>query len=343
MCGIVGYIGPHDATPILLNGLKRLEYRGYDSAGLAIFNDGRLELRKDTGKLSQLVDLVNKSPIDGAPGIGHTRWATHGAPSARNAHPHLGQTGRVVVVQNGIVENFLELKDELMAEGIEFQSDTDTETIVHLVEHYIASGLDLVEAARQTFKQIQGANVVVLMSADEPDKIVAARIGNAGGVVLGLGKDENFLASDIPAIMEHTHRVMFLESRQMAVVTREGICVETIEGAQIKPQVHTISWDPVAAEKGAYHHFMQKEIHEQAQRINGYARRPRGFCQRPNPPARFKTHQRICKSNRKDLHHGLRYCRSRRNGRQNIDRKNRAHPGRSSDRIRVPLQRSDPR
>jgi glucosamine--fructose-6-phosphate aminotransferase (isomerizing) len=267
MCGIVGYIGPRDATPILLNGLKRLEYRGYDSAGLAIVNGGRLEVRKDAGKLSQLVDLVNKSPIHGAPGIGHTRWATHGAPSARNAHPHLGQTGRVVVVQNGIVENFLELKDELMAEGIEFQSDTDTETIVHLVEHYIASGLNLVEAARQTFKQIQGANVVVLMSADEPDKIVAARIGNAGGVVLGLGKDENFLASDIPAIMEHTHRVMFLESRQMAVVTRDSIRVETIEGTQINPQVHTISWDPVTAEKGEYRHFMQKEIHEQARAL----------------------------------------------------------------------------
>ena len=267
MCGIVGYIGPRDATPIILNGLKRLEYRGYDSAGLAIFNSGQLEVRKDAGKLSQLIDLVNKSPINGAPGIGHTRWATHGAPSARNAHPHLGQTGRVVVVQNGIVENFLELKDELTAEGIEFQSDTDTETIVHLVEHYIASGLDLVESARQTFKQIQGANVVVLISADEPDKIVAARIGNAGGVVLGLGKDENFLASDIPAIMEHTQRVMFLESRQMAVVTRDRIRVETIEGTQVKPQVHTVSWDPVTAEKGEYRHFMQKEIHEQAQAL----------------------------------------------------------------------------
>ncbi len=267
MCGIVGYIGPRDATPIILNGLKRLEYRGYDSAGLAIFNRGQLEVRKDAGKLSQLVDLLNKSPINGAPGIGHTRWATHGAPSARNAHPHLGRTGRVVVVQNGIVENFLELKDELMAEGIEFQSDTDTETIVHLVEHYIASGLDLVEAARQTFKQIQGANVVVLISADEPDKIVAARIGNAGGVVLGLGQDENFLASDIPAIMEHTHRVMFLESRQMAVVRRDCIRVESIEGAQINPQVHTISWDPVTAEKGEYRHFMQKEIHEQARAL----------------------------------------------------------------------------
>jgi glucosamine--fructose-6-phosphate aminotransferase (isomerizing) len=267
MCGIVGYIGPRDATPILLNGLKRLEYRGYDSAGLAVFNGGQLEIRKDAGKLSQLVELVNKLPINGAPGIGHTRWATHGAPSARNAHPHLGQTGRVVVVQNGIVENFLELKDELMAEGIEFQSDTDTEAIVHLVEHYIASGLGLVEAARQTFKQIQGANVMVLMSADEPDKIVTARIGNAGGVVLGLGEDENFLASDIPAIMEHTHKVVFLESSQMAVITRADVRVETIEGAPIKSQVHIVSWDPVTAEKGEYRHFMQKEIHEQSRAL----------------------------------------------------------------------------
>jgi len=267
MCGIVGYIGPRDATPIILNGLKRLEYRGYDSAGLAIFNGGQLEVRKDAGKLSQLIDLVQKSPINGAPGIGHTRWATHGAPSARNAHPHLGQTGRVVVVQNGIVENFLELKDELIAEGVEFQSDTDTETIVHLVEHYLATGIGLVEAARQTFKQIQGANVVVLISADEPDKIVTARIGNAGGVVIGLGEGENYLASDTPAIMEHTRNVIFLESRQMAVITRESVKLETIEGATIKPQIQIISWDPVAAEKGEYRHFMQKEIHEQVRAL----------------------------------------------------------------------------
>jgi len=267
MCGIVGYIGPRDATPIILNGLKRLEYRGYDSAGLAILNGDQLEVRKDAGKLSQLIDLVNKSPINGAPGIGHTRWATHGAPNARNAHPHVGQTKRVVVVQNGIVENFLELKDELMAEGVEFQSETDTETIVHLVEHYLATGIGLVEAARQTFNQIQGANVVVLMSADEPDKIVTARIGNAGGVVLGLGEGENFIASDTPAIMEHTRNVIFLESRQMAVVTRNTVTIETLDGAKVKPEVHTISWDPIAAEKGEYRHFMQKEIHEQARAL----------------------------------------------------------------------------
>ncbi len=264
MCGIVGYVGPRDATPIILNGLKRLEYRGYDSAGIAILNGDQLEVRKDAGKLSQLIDLINRSPISGAPGIGHTRWATHGAPNARNAHPHLGQTKRVVVVQNGIVENFLELKDELMAEGVEFQSETDTETIVHLVEHYLATGIGLVEAARQTFKQIQGANVVVLMSADEPDEIVTVRIGNAGGVVLGLGAGENFIASDIPAIMEHTHNVIFLESRQMAVVTCNTVTIETLDGAKVKPQIHTVSWDPIAAEKGEYRHFMQKEIHEQA-------------------------------------------------------------------------------
>jgi glucosamine--fructose-6-phosphate aminotransferase (isomerizing) len=267
MCGIVGYIGPRDATPIILNGLKRLEYRGYDSAGLAVINGDQLEVRKDAGKLCQLIDLVHNSPINGAPGIGHTRWATHGVPNARNAHPHLGQTKRVVVVQNGIVENFLELKDELTAEGVEFKSETDTETIVHLVEHYLATGVGLVEAARKTFHQIQGANVVVLISADEPDKIVTARIGNAGGVVLGLGEGENFIASDTPAILEHTRNVIFLESRQMAVVTCDTVTIETLDSIEVKPQVHRVSWDPVAAEKGQYRHFMQKEIHEQARAL----------------------------------------------------------------------------
>ncbi len=205
--------------------------------------------------------------ISGAPGIGHTRWATHGAPSARNAHPHLGSTGRVVVVHNGIVENYLELKDEMTAEGITFNSDTDTETIVHLVERYQSTGLNFTEAARATFKQVQGASVILLIDADEPDKIVCARIGNAGGVVIGLGDEENFLASDIPAILEHTRRVIFLESRQMAIVTRDGISLQTIDGSPVIPQVHNISFDPVAAEKGEYRHFMQKEIHEQVRAL----------------------------------------------------------------------------
>ncbi len=269
MCGIVGYVGPRDAVSIILNGLKRLEYRGYDSAGVAVINSNQIEVRRDAGKLSQLVDLVVKSPLQGAPGIGHTRWATHGAPSARNAHPHVGNSGRVVVVHNGIVENFLELKDELVSEGVNFLSDTDTETIVHLAEHHRAgdSNQSFVEAARRTFQQIEGANVVVLMSADEPDKIVTARIGNAGGVVIGLGENENFIASDIPAILEHTRKVIFLESRQMAVVTRESVRIETLEGEEIKPEIHTIAWDAVAAEKGEYRHFMQKEIHEQVRAL----------------------------------------------------------------------------
>ncbi len=267
MCGIVGYIGPRDATPVILNGLKRLEYRGYDSAGVAVISGDQIEVRRDAGKLSQLVDLVAKSPVSGAPGIGHTRWATHGAPSARNAHPHLGSTGRMVVVHNGIVENFLELKDELSAEGVTFNSDTDTETIVHLAEHHYAAEGGMVEAARRTFKQIEGANVVVMLSSDEPDKIVTARIGNAGGVVIGLGDGENFLASDIPAILEHTRRVIFLESHQMAIITRDSVRVETLDGELVQPEVHVIAWDAVSAEKGEYRHFMQKEIHEQVRAL----------------------------------------------------------------------------
>jgi glutamine---fructose-6-phosphate transaminase (isomerizing) len=267
MCGIVGYIGPRDATPIVLNGLKRLEYRGYDSAGVAVVQGGKIEIRRDAGKLGNLAELVSQSPISGSPGVGHTRWATHGAPSARNAHPHLGATGKVVVVHNGIVENYLELKDELVSEGVTFNSDTDTETIVHLVEHHQASGLDLTEAARRTFSQIQGAHGIVLVSANEPDKIVCARIGNAGGVVLGLGEGENFLASDIPAILEHTRRVIFLESGQMAVVTRDSIRVETLDGEKVEAEIHTVAWDPVAAEKGEFRHFMQKEIHEQVRAL----------------------------------------------------------------------------
>lgn len=267
MCGIVAYIGPRDATPIILNGLKRLEYRGYDSAGIAVLENDNIEIRRTAGKLAALEQLVATQPLNGQPGIGHTRWATHGAPSARNAHPHLSNSGRVVVVHNGIVENFLELKEELVSEGIKFRSDTDTETIVHLVERHASTGLDLTEAARKTFRQIRGAHGVVLMNADEPDKIVCARIGNAGGVVIGLGEGENFIASDIPAILEHTRRVIFLESRQMAIVTRDSVRVETLEGREIKPRIHTVAFDPVAAEKGEYRHFMQKEIHEQVRSL----------------------------------------------------------------------------
>jgi len=267
MCGIVGYIGTRDATPIILNGLKRLEYRGYDSAGVAVINGNQIEVRRDAGKLSQLIDLVSKDPVKGAPGIGHTRWATHGAPSARNAHPHVGNSGKVVIVHNGIVENFLELKEELTSEGVIFNSETDTETIVHLAEYLKASGNSLEEVARKTFNRIEGANVVVMMTTEEPDKIVTARIGNAGGVVIGLGENENFIASDIPAILEHTRKVIFLESRQMAIIPRDSVQVKTLDGQEIKPEIHTIAWDAVSAEKGEYRHFMQKEIHEQVRAL----------------------------------------------------------------------------
>ena len=267
MCGIVGYIGPRDATPIILNGLKRLEYRGYDSAGLAVLANGHLEIRRDAGKLDRLAALVAEAPVEGHVGIGHTRWATHGEPSARNAHPHQGATGAVVIAHNGIVENYLELRDELVAEGVEFKSDTDTEVIVQLVDRYLSLGIGLVEAACKTFRHLKGAHGIVLLSATEPDKIVAARIGNAGGVVVGLGEGETFIASDIPAILEHTRQVVFLESGQMAVVGRQGVEVQTLEGKAIPYEVHNVAWDPVAAEKGEYRHFMDKEIHEQVRSL----------------------------------------------------------------------------
>jgi len=267
MCGIVGYIGPRDATPIILDGLKRLEYRGYDSAGLAVLQNNHIEVRRDAGKLSRLTSLVAESPIHGHIGIGHTRWATHGEPSARNAHPHVGMTGDVVVVHNGIVENFLELREELMAEGVVFQSETDTEVIVHLVERYLSAHDGLAEAARRAFSHLRGAHGIVVLSAHEPDKIVAARIGNAGGVVIGEGEGEMFVASDMPAILEHTRQIAFLESHEMAVVTRNGFQVYTLDGKLVEKDVQAVPWDPISAEKGEYRHFMHKEIHEQVRSL----------------------------------------------------------------------------
>lgn len=267
MCGIVGYIGPQDATPIILNGLKRLEYRGYDSAGLAVLENGVIEVRRDAGKLERLETLVAGRPLHGHIGIGHTRWATHGEPSARNAHPHLGETGEVVLVHNGIVENYQELREELSAEGVEFNSETDTETIVQLVDRYLSLDIGLVEASRRALGHIRGAHGVVLMSSREPDKIVAARIGNAGGVVIGIGEGEMYVASDMPAILEHTRQMVFLESGQMAVVTDQGLEVQTLDGEPLAYEMQSVSWDPIAAEKGEYRHFMHKEIHEQARSL----------------------------------------------------------------------------
>jgi glucosamine--fructose-6-phosphate aminotransferase (isomerizing) len=267
MCGIVGYIGPRDATPIILNGLRRLEYRGYDSAGLAVIDNGTIEVRRDAGKLDALEALVAATPIEGQVGIGHTRWATHGEPSARNAHPHLSASGTVVLAHNGIVENYLELRDELSAEGVEFKSETDTEVIVQLVDRYLSLEMGLVQAAQKAISHLKGAHGIVLLSTQEPDKIVAARIGNAGGVVVGFGRGEMFVASDMPAILEHTRQMVFLESGQIGAIKRDGLDLMSLEGKPLEYEQHTVAWDPVAAEKGEYRHFMHKEMHEQVRSL----------------------------------------------------------------------------
>jgi glutamine---fructose-6-phosphate transaminase (isomerizing) len=269
MCGIVGYIGAKNATPIILNGLQRLEYRGYDSAGIAVLNGGGIKIRRDVGKLHNLRTRIQSQPVSGNIGIGHTRWATHGAPVEHNAHPHLSMNGDFVVVHNGIVENYLELKDELMAEGVRFDSDTDTEVIVQLIERYAHSGMadNIVEATRLAVQQLRGAHAIVVMSKAQPDRIVAVRIGNAGGVAVGIGENEHFLASDIPAILEHTRKMVFLEDGQMTIIRQDDFTVQTLDGEVVKPEIHNISWDPVNAVKGEYKHFMQKEIFEQARSV----------------------------------------------------------------------------
>ncbi len=269
MCGIVGYVGYRDATSVIINGLHHLEYRGYDSAGVAILErNGHVMVRREVGKLINLRNKLDAEPLKGQMGIGHTRWATHGVPSEKNAHPHSSMDGATAVVHNGIIENFIELREELQAEGIEFKSDTDTEVVVHLVERYLAAGYDLTEATRRAVHHLQGASAVVVLSAREPDKLVAVRLGNAGGVAVGVGQDEMFIASDIPAILQHTRDMIFLENRQMATITVKDYWLQTVaDGMSITPRIHSIPWDPVSAAKGEYRHFMQKEIFEQAQTL----------------------------------------------------------------------------
>ncbi len=269
MCGIVGYVGSKNATAIILEGLHRLEYRGYDSAGIAVIEaSGAIGIRRNVGKLSNLANTLMEQPLKGNIGIGHTRWATHGPPSEINAHPHTDCKGELVVIHNGIVENFHELREQLKAQGHRFASETDTEDIVHLVESYVNEGASLEEAARRALAQLKGAHGIVLMSRLEPDRLVCARIGNAGGVTLGIGQDEMFIASDMPAILDHTRQMVFLESRQMAVVLRDGFKIVSLDsGERLEPPVHTIPYDPIAAAKGEYRHFMQKEIYEQARSV----------------------------------------------------------------------------
>ena len=264
MCGIVGYIGSRQAEEVVLKGLKRLEYRGYDSAGVAVIDqDGKIELRRDVGKLVNLEQMVAGSPLKGHIGIGHTRWATHGEPDQRNAHPHMSMDSRVVVVHNGIVENFLDLREELEAEGIEFTSETDTEVIVQMVERFLGTGISLETAVCHALLHLKGSSAVVVMNIGQPDELICARLGNAGGITLGIGDEEMFIASDIPAILEYTRQMVFLESRQIARVTAGGFTISQLDGDRVEPEIHTIAWDPVSAVKGEFKHFMQKEIFDQ--------------------------------------------------------------------------------
>ncbi|HLX00035.1 MAG TPA: glutamine--fructose-6-phosphate transaminase (isomerizing) [Candidatus Acidoferrales bacterium] len=265
MCGIVGYIGPKKVVPLVIDGLRRLEYRGYDSAGIAVVDEhGKMEIRRASGKLRNLEEVIRLSPIDGTYGLGHTRWATHGRPTEENAHPHRDCTGQIVVVHNGIIENYVELKKQLIAEGHKFVTETDTEVVAHLVEKYMNGG-PLEDAVRKTVKQLHGVYALAILSSHDPNKIVAARWGPPA--VIGLGQDEYFVASDIPAILYHTRDIFFMADGDMAVLTPQGVRVTDFEGRPIQRPVQHITWDPIMAEKGGFKHFMQKEIFEQPRAV----------------------------------------------------------------------------
>ncbi len=271
MCGIVGYVGKKSVVPVIIEGLRRLEYRGYDSAGIAVSGNGDgLEIRRAEGKLRNLEEAIRQKPLHGTYGIGHTRWATHGRPTEENAHPHRDCTGKIVVVHNGIVENYLSLKKKLTEEGHRFTTETDTEIIAHLIEKYsTASGngrhVSLEDAVRQTVKQISGVFALAVISTDEPNKIVAAR--NGPPTVIGMGNDEYFVASDVPALLQHTRDIFFLADGDMAIVTADGVQLTDFDGKPVVRQVQHVTWDPIQAEKGGFKHFMLKEIYEQPRAV----------------------------------------------------------------------------
>ena len=269
MCGIVGYVGKKRVVPVIIDGLRRLEYRGYDSAGIAVAgNGGGLQVRRAEGKLRNLEEVIRAKPLDGTYGIGHTRWATHGRPTEENAHPHRDCTGKIVVVHNGIVENYLPLKKQLIAEGHKFTTETDTEVIAHLVEKNLGQGdrkKSLEQSVRETVKQLTGVFAIAVISSDEPDKIVAGR--NGPPAVIGLGDNEYFVASDVPAILFHTRDLFFLGDGDLATITPNGVALTDFDGHPISRQVQHITWDPIMAEKGGFKHFMQKEIFEQPRAV----------------------------------------------------------------------------
>jgi glucosamine--fructose-6-phosphate aminotransferase (isomerizing) len=264
----MGYVGGRDAATVILEGLRRLEYRGYDSAGFAVIQEGRIEVRKSEGKLAKLERLAAECPARGNIGIGHTRWATHGVPNDINAHPHSDCRDEIVLIHNGIVENYLVLKRDLMERGHRFRSETDTEVIVHLLEEHFGRGkVALAEALRRTLQQVRGAHAIVAISSLNPDIVVAARKGNAGGLALGWGDGEVFLASDIPALLPHTREVSFLNDGELVEASRHSVRFIDVSGRSIQKERQTVPWDPVSAEKGGYRHFMLKEIHDQPRAI----------------------------------------------------------------------------
>jgi glucosamine--fructose-6-phosphate aminotransferase (isomerizing) len=266
MCGIVGYVGDKSAVGIIVEGLKRLEYRGYDSAGVAVLDAGALQVRRAVGRIKGLETVLREKPVAGSVGIGHTRWATHGRPSEDNAHPHTDCHGRLVVVHNGILENYVEIKERLASDGHTFKSETDTEVLAHLIEHHLRGTQRLEDAVRAALREVTGSYAVGVVSSHAPDRLVAAKQG-AGSVVVGLGRGEMFIASDIPAILSHTRDVVILEDDEMVVVTAHGVELSTLAGDPVQREPVKILWDPIMAEKGGYRHFMLKEIYEQPRAI----------------------------------------------------------------------------
>ncbi len=265
MCGIVGYVGPKRAVPILLEALKRLEYRGYDSAGLAFLQDGRMAIHRSVGKIKELENALWGKDLPGTVGVGHTRWATHGRPTEENAHPHTDCTGDLVVVHNGIIENYPALKEKLLAEGHRFKSETDTEVIAHLIEKHLKGEPDLDAAVRKALSDVVGAYAIAVLWRGAPDRVVGARCSSP--LVVGLGEGEYFLASDIPALLPHTRNVLFLEDEEVAVLTTEGVGITTLQGDPVSRPVEKVLWSPILAEKGGYKHFMLKEIYEQPRAV----------------------------------------------------------------------------
>ncbi len=266
MCGIVGYVGNKQVVPVIIDGLRKLEYRGYDSAGIAVVDeDHDLEIRRAEGKLRNLEEAIRLQPLDGTYGIGHTRWATHGRPTEENAHPHRDCTGRVVVVHNGIIENYLQLKDRLRKSDHRFVTETDTEIVAHLIEEYLKKGESFEQAVRSSVAELHGIFALSIINADEPDTIIAVRQGPP--VVIGLGDGEYFVASDIPPILQHTRDIFFLGDGEIAVLTKDAVRVTDFEGNSVEPTQQRITWDPIMAEKGGFKHFMLKEIYEQPRAV----------------------------------------------------------------------------